>query len=309
MRQILVTGANGFVGRNLCRDLAARGYALRGTLRVGRPKLVAGIDYREVPSLEDNPDWRPHLDGCDGVVHCAALVHVPSRPGQAERQRHLTLNAKASEHLARQAREAGLSRMVFISSIAAGTAERATADKPPSAYGAGKLAAEGMLRRVQDETGLEVVGLRPPMIYGPDAPGNFRQLQKALAAGLPLPLGAIANARSFLYVGNLTDAVAACLEHPEAAGKVFPVSDGETLSTPDFVRLMAQAMRRPARLLPCPPDLLKLALALIGRKRLYQVLAGDLVVGNREIEDALGWTAPWRTAEGLAETFKAGPTP
>jgi UDP-glucose 4-epimerase len=198
MRQILVTGANGFVGRNLCRDLAARGYALRGTLRAGRPKLIAGIDYREVPSLEDNPDWRPHLDGCDGVVHCAALVHVPRRPGQAERQRHLTLNAKASAQLARQAREAGLSRMVFISSIAAGTAERATADKPPSAYGAGKLAAEGMLRRVQDETGLEVVGLRPPMIYGPDAPGNFRQLQKALAAGLPLPLRAIANARSFL---------------------------------------------------------------------------------------------------------------
>ena len=114
-QQILVTGANGFVGRNLCRDLAARGYGLRGTLRAGRPKLIAGIDYREVPSLEDNPDWRPHLDGCDGVVHCAALVHAPSRPGQAERLRHLTQNAEASEQLARQAREAGLSRMGFIS--------------------------------------------------------------------------------------------------------------------------------------------------------------------------------------------------
>ena len=303
--RLLVTGANGFVGRRLCQDLLARGFDLRGSIRAGRPKDVAAVDYREVAPLEEMPDWRPHLESCQAVVHAAARVHVPAAASPEESQRHLTANAEASAHLARQAAEVGVSRLVFISSIAAQTAEakRARGNAKLTPYQEGKLAAEERLQAVRQATGLEVVSLRPPLIYGPAAPGAFRRLERALNAGWPLPFAAIANRRAFLYVGNLTDAVAACLSHPAASGKVFTVSDGETHSTPDFVRMMGQAMGRPARLWPFPPALLHRGLILLGRRSIAEALVDDLVADNHSLETALGWSPPWRSAEGLARSF------
>ena len=305
--RILVTGANGFLGRHVCRDLLARGYAVRGSLRPGRPRELAGVDYREVPPLAEMPDWRPHLEACDAVVHTAARVHIKAAPDAAERRRHLRENAEASADLARQAHDMGVARVVFISSIGAERAARKAAGAA-TPYQESKLQAEEKLQRLHLETGLEAVSLRPPMIYGPGAPGSFRQLERFLAAGLPLPLAAIANRRSFLYVGNLTDAVAACLARPGLGGKVLAMSDGERHSTPDFVRLMAQAMGRPARLWPFPPRLLHWGLSLLGRKGLAEALTADLLIDNGPIAAAIDWTPRCSTAEGLARCFQAPET-
>ena len=305
---VLVTGANGFVGRQLCQDLLQRGYDLRGSIRTGRPRALTGVDYREVAALEDTPDWRPLLEDCGAVVHAAARVHVPASASSEEHQHHLRANAEASAYLARQAQAAGVTRLVFISSIAAQVAmeKRAGGDASLTPYQAGKLAAEERLLAIQEETGLEVVALRPPLVYGPAAPGAFRRLERALTAGWPLPLATIANRRAFLYVGNLTDAVAACLEHPAASGRVFAVSDGETHSTPEFVRMMAQAMGRPARLWRFPPGLLCRGLTLLGRRSIAEALVQDLSADNSGIEAALDWKPPWRTTDGLALSFPHG---
>lgn len=301
---VLVTGANGFLGQHVCQALLRRGYAVRGAIRSGRPKDLAEVDYRDVPPLSDKADWRPHLEGCRAVVHTAARVHTPATGDPEERQRYLLENADASEDLAQQAIEMGLTRMVFISSIGAATAERKAA-KDATAYQESKLLAERKLQRLYKGTGFEVVSLRPTMIYGPAAPGAFRRLERALSAGLPLPFAAIANRRSFLYVGHLTSAVAACLTQADIGGKVFAMSDGVTLSTPAFVRLMAQAMGRPDRLWPFPPALLKWGLATLGKDQLAEALLTDLIVDNGPIQAALDWAPHCSTAEGLAQCFPA----
>jgi len=304
---VLVTGANGFLGRHVCRALLTAGFAVRGTLRPGRAGDMVGVDYRAVPGLAEAPDWRPHLAGCRAVVHTAARVHKAAGRDAEERRRHILENAEATEDLARQAQEAGVTRFVFISSIGAEIATR----RPPgqaTPYQEGKLLAEEKLHRLQVERGLETVSLRPPMIYGPAAPGAFRRLQRALERGLPLPFATIANRRSFLYVGNLTDAVTACLLRPGIGGKVFAMSDGALHSTPDFVRMMAAAMGRPARLWPFPSPLLRSGLGLLGKGNLAEAMIGDLMIDNAPIEAALGWTPRWTTAEGLARSFSDTPS-
>ena len=153
------------------------------------------------------------------------------------------------------------------------------------------------------ETGLELVVLRPPLVYGPDAAANSALLARAVARGLPLPLGSVRNRRSFIYVGNLCSAIAACLEHPQAPGGVFEVSDGPPLSTPEFVRAMGRALDRPARLLPCPPALLRGLGRVLGKAQAAESLTRDLVAEDRPIQDRLGWHAPLSLDQAMAATF------
>ncbi len=305
-RLILVTGARGFVGRHLCRTLADAGYRVRGTVRSNPPPPEAGIEYQASGDISDRVDWRPLLKGVDAVVHAAARVHLPGDQGADPLAAYRRANVTASETLARQAAEAGVKRLVFLSSIKAADAERSGPGvRQPEPYDITKLEAEHALSRIARETGMEIVVLRPPLVYGPDAAANFALLVHAVSKGIPLPLGSIHNQRSFIHVGNLCSAITACLEHPRAPGGVFEVSDGPPVSTPDFVRAIGRAMGKPVRLLPCPPALLRSLGHALGKGPAADSLTGDLVADDRDIRERLGWRAPTSMGNAMKATFTA----
>jgi nucleoside-diphosphate-sugar epimerase len=305
-RLILVTGAAGFIGRHLCRDLAAAGYQVRGTVRANPPPFRQDIEYRASGDIGGAVDWSPLLADVDAVVHCAARVHVLREADTDPWTAFRRANVEATERLARQAAEAGVRRFVFLSSIKASVAERAGGAPPyVQPYDRSKLEAERALTRVARETGLEIVILRPPLVYGPGAGANFALLAKAVAKGWPLPLASIRNSRSFIYVGNLCGAIRTCLEHPAAPGGVFEVSDGLPVSTPDFARAVGAAISRPAWLLPCPPGLLRLIGRLAGRPVAAESLTGNLAADDRPIRERLGWRPRLDMAAALRETLAA----
>ena len=293
MTSVLVTGANGFIGGHLCRHLAKSGFRVRGSLR---RELLAphGIDTVVGGPIDEATDWRACLQGIDVVVHCAARAHVLRETSPDPLAAFRQVNVAGTERLARQAAAAGLRRFVLISSIGAAVAE--------TPYQISKLESERALFRVAEQTGLEAVVLRPPLTYGAGGPGYVRLLLKAVAHSVPLPLASIRNRRSILYVGNLVDVARACIDHPAAAGRVFPVSDGDPVSTPDLIRAMAHAYRRRALLLPCPPGLLRLAGRLVGQGTAVANLTGDHIVDDSEIRTRLGWQPRYSLAAGLEET-------
>jgi nucleoside-diphosphate-sugar epimerase len=305
--KVLVTGATGFVGTALCDVLTASGYgvvpAVRG--RSGMPHEVV------VGNLDASTDWQDALSGCDAVVHLAARVHVMNDTVQDPLALYRATNTEATLNLARQAAQAGVKRFVFISSIKVNGEGRDTAYRetdvpaPEDAYAISKWEAEQGLQRIARETGLEVVILRPPLVYGPGVKANFLRLMKTIQRGWPLPLGAIRNRRSLLYLGNFVDAIRLCVEHPGAAGRTFLLDDGAAVSTPDLIRAVAHAMGLPARLLTVPVGVLALAGALVGKRAAVARLAGSLWVDNSFIRSCLGWTPPFTMESGLAATVAA----
>ncbi|MFQ5773405.1 MAG: NAD-dependent epimerase/dehydratase family protein [Kiloniellaceae bacterium] len=303
-----MTGANGFIGRHLCRHLSAQGFQVRGTVRAGTDGARQPIEYRSSGNIDEHTDWRPLLVGVDAVVHAAARVHVLRESETDPLATFRKVNVAGTQRLARQAADARVRRFVLLSSIKAREAERAAPGAPGlDPYQISKWEAEVALARAARDSGMETVVLRPPLVYGPGAAANFALLVRAVARGLPLPLARVRNRRSFLYVGNLCSAIEACLTHPAAAGGVFEVSDGPPISTPDFVRRIGAALGRPARLLPCPPGLLRLAGRLLGRSATVERLTGDLVADDRELRERLGWRPPTDMAAALAETVAAPP--
>lgn len=305
--KVLVTGATGFVGKALCDVLTASGYgvvpAVRG--RSGMPGEVV------VGNLDVSTHWQDALSGCDAVVHLAARVHVMNDTVQDPLTVYRATNTEATLNLARQSARAGVRRFVFISSIKVNGEGRDEPYReidplaPEDPYALSKWEAEQGLWQIAQETGLEVVILRPPLVYGPGVKANFRRLLDTVARGWPLPLGAIRNRRSLLYLGNFVDAIRTCLEHPAAAGQTFLLDDGEPVSTPELVRAVARAMGRPARLLPVPIGVLEFVGTLLGRRAAVARLSGSLHVDSSAIRTRLGWTPPYTMEAGLAATVGA----
>lgn len=308
---VLVTGANGFVGRATCAALRLAGHAMTPVVR--RPNSLAGEQV--IGEMSSQTDWRAALSGMNGVVHLAARVHLMRDTAADPLAQYRAVNVEGTLHLARQAAAAGVRRFVFVSSIKVNGEERAKtyteADvpQPEDDYARSKWEAEQGLWKIAADTGLEVVILRPPLVYGPGVGVNFLALLRAVARGMPLPLGAIHNQRSLVYVGNLADAIIHCLEHPAAAGKTFLVSDGEDVSTPELVRRIAAALGRPTRLLPVPQALLRAAARLTKKfpqGRNAQALAGrlmdSLTLDSKAIRHTLGWSPPFTLNEGLRKT-------
>lgn len=262
----------------------------------------------KIPVIDSQTDWSPALSGCKAVVHLAARVHVMHDTATDPLSLYRTTNTDATLNLARQAAQAGVKRFVFISSIKVNGEGREAAYRetdapaPEDAYAISKWEAEQGLHRIAAETGLEVVVLRPPLVYGPGVKANFRRLLDTVARGWPLPLGAIENRRSLLYLGNFVDAIRVCLEHPAAAGQTFLLDDGQPVSTPELIRGVAQAMGRPARLLAVPAGVLEFAGLLLGKRAAVKRLTGSLWVDSSLIRSRLGWTPPYTLAAGLAET-------
>lgn len=304
LASVMVTGANGFIGRRLCAQLITTGHAVKPVVRneTGLPNEAV------VGAIDSTTDWRRVLEGCNAVVHLAARVHMMRAGAHDQLALYREANTNATVNLARQAAEARVQRFVYVSSIKVNGEGRdapyreTDAPAPEDAYALSKWEAELGLHRTAQETGLEVVILRPPLIYGPGVKANFQRLIQAVARGWPLPLGAVRNRRSLLYLGNFVDAIRLCVEHPGAAGQTFLLDDGEPVSTPDVVRALARAMNRPARLLAVPVGVLQCAGTLLGKRAEVARLTGSLYVDSSAIRSSLGWKPPFSMEEGLAAT-------
>lgn len=301
---VLVTGATGFVGRALLEELGAHGH--RATPVVRR---IGGLAHEVVIfDVHGQTDWGAVLAGCDAVVHLAARVHVMHDKATEPLALYRATNADATLNLARQSAQAGVKRFVFISTIKVNGEGRdapyreTDAPAPEDAYAISKWEAEQGLVRIAEETGLEVVILRPPLVYGPGVKANFLRLMQLVHKGWPLPLGTISNRRSLLYLGNFVDAIRVCVEHPAAAGQTFLLDDGQAVSTPELVSAVARAMDRPARLISVPVGMLQLAGALLGKRAAVVRLTGSLWVDSSLIRTRLGWMPPHSMEAGLAAT-------
>ena len=308
-QRVLVTGASGFVGRCLTATLVTAGRDVRAALRQSTVLPVAtGIEFVVVGSLDATTDWTAALTDIDSVVHLAARVHVMQDKTVDPLAEFRRVNVLGTLQLARQAADAGVRRFVFISSVKVngeGTpvARPYTADDLPAAvdaYGISKLEAEQGLLALAASTGLEVVIIRPVLVYGPGVRANFLKMMQWLDRGLPLPLGAINNRRSLVGVDNLVSLILACLEHPDAVNQVFLASDDEDLSTTALMHRTALALGRSARLVSVPEAVLTLIAGLLGKRDVAQRLCGSLQVDIDKTRRILGWTPPLNVDAGLA---------
>ena len=308
-RPILISGANGFVGRALCVEAVARGLEVRGATR---SPCSVGHGVTNIVISDVGASWLNVLSGCGVVIHTAARVHVMKETNQGPLAAFRCVNVEGTLNLARQAASAGVQRFVFISSIKVNgeatlpghpyTAD--TAPAPLDAYGISKMEAEQGLREIAAQTGMEVVIIRPPLVYGPGVKANFAAMMRWLRRGVPLPLGAIHNQRSLVALDNLVDLVMICLIHPAAANQTFLVSDGEDVSTTELLRRMGKAMQCPAHLVPVPASFLKGAAALLGKRGVAQRLCGSLQVDIQKTRQLLGWNPPLTLDQGLRKAVE-----
>jgi len=305
---VAVTGVSGFVGRVVCCELTKRGHHVR---KIVRSSSEHDMDTVQVTDINEQTDWRDALSGgVEVVVHLAARVHVMRDEAANPLEEFRKVNAAGTERLARAAAAAGVRRLVYVSTIKvngeATSGEKRFSEEdapaPQDPYGVSKWEAEVALHRVAEETGLEVVIVRPPLVYGAGVKGNFAQMLKALVRGIPLPLASIDNRRSLVYVGNLADALIACATHPDAAGQTYLVSDGEDVSTPALLRRLALAMGARARIFPFPVSLLRLIAAMLGKSAPMGRLTGSLRVNSDKIRAQLGWVPPFSLQQGIAKT-------
>lgn len=314
VRPTLVTGANGFVGTALCVHLLERGRPVRAVVRRAESaSLPAGLEVVAAPRVLEGEFPAALLDGIDAVVHTAARVHVMDDTASDPLAEFRRVNVAGTLRLARRAAEAGVRRFVFVSSIKV-NGERTdrdrpfTADDPPAPvdpYGISKLEAEEGLRALASGGGMEVVIIRPVLVYGPGVKGNFAAMMRWLHRGVPLPFGTVENRRSLVAVENLAHLLATCVEHPAAANRTFLVSDAHDLSTPELLRRTAAALGVKPRLLPVPPGLIAMASRMLGRQAVAQRLMGSLQVDVTATRSLLGWMPPVPIDEALRRTAAA----
>lgn len=300
--KLLITGASGFVGQAVVKTLAQSGLEFVQAVRKPLPgALVVG-------DIGPSTFWSEALKSCDAVIHLAARVHVMHDKSHDPLAEFRRVNVEGTAALARQAAAAGVRRFVFVSSIKVNgeitlPGEPFTADDPPDPkdpYAVSKCEAEQILREIAATTGMEVVIIRPPLVYGPGVKANFDSMMRWLARGVPLPLASVnQNRRSLVAVDNLVDLIVTCLNHPAAANQTFLVSDGEDLSTAQMLKRMAASMGRPARLFPLPPVFLKLGVSVLNKPSIYQRLCGSLQLDIAKTRHVLGWTPPVSVDEGL----------
>jgi nucleoside-diphosphate-sugar epimerase len=306
----LVTGANGFIGSAVVAELDRRRFTVVASSRRPTP-LPGGVQNRLVDALSASTDWRAALTGCDSVVHCAARVHVGRERGPDVIAAYRRANVEGSVALGEQAARAGVRRLVFVSSIKVNGEETApgrpfttrSPAAPTDPYGVSKAEAEARLLELNARGDLEVVVVRPPLVYGPGVKANFLRMSTLLAKGIPLPLGAVTeNRRSLIALDNLVDLLIECVSHPAAMGQVFLAADGEDLSTTVLLQRTARALGVRALLLPVSPALLRWAATAVGRADVWRKLCGSLQVDPSHAVERLGWHPPISVDEGLART-------
>ena len=311
--KVLVTGASGFLGSAVVERLATRdGHNVLAMVRSESTMFAHPVE--RVCADLDNLSQRPlPLAGVDVIVHCAARVHVMGDNSDDPLAQYRKVNVDATVELAKQAVLAGVKRFVFISSIKVNgevtvlgkpyTAEDVPAPSDP--YGVSKMEAEQQLKLIADASSLEVVIIRPVLVYGPGVKANFNSMMKWLSRGVPLPLGAIRNQRSLVALDNLVDLIVTCISHPAAANQIFLVSDGEDMSTTKLLTRMGVALSKKARLLPVPASILFACAALLGQRAVAQRLCGSLQVDISKAHNLLGWSPPSSVEDSLLKTAES----
>lgn len=301
---ILVTGASGLVGQALCTHLERNGHTV---LRAVRRASTA--DELPISNIDGATSWRQVLrEDLDAIVHLAARVHVMQEESADADTLYRQTNTEGTLNLARQCAAAGVRRFVFVSSIKVLGEGRDSPYQPydeahpEGPYAISKWEAEQGLREIAATSGMEVVIVRPPLVYGPGVRANFLRLMMLVDRGWPLPFGSINNRRSLVFLGNLVDAIASCLTHPNATGKTYHVSDGEDVSTPELIRRLAHALGKPPRLLPVPRTWMRLAGRGLSKGPAVERLLGSLTVDSGSIRRELGWSPPYTMQNALEQT-------
>lgn len=307
--RVLVTGANGFIGSALAAHLLELGHHVVAAVRSHASKLPAGCEQVAGLELSAQTDWSAVLDNIDVVIHLAARVHVMREHAAHPLQAFRDINTAGTIRLAAQAAESGVQRFIFLSSIGVNGANsgaqpfsEASTPAPHSDYAISKLEAEEGIGIVCAASQMEYVILRPPMVYGARAPGNFASLLGIVERGLPLPLGSVRNRRSMIHVDNLVHMIALCLSDARARNQLFLIADSAPISTPELLRLLAKGMGRRSRLLPCPPKLLQQLAALAGRRKTYDQLCGSLHIDPSKFITMLAWQPATSIQDGLVAT-------
>ena len=310
--KVLVTGANGFIGRALCEKLFADGWPVVGTVRNNHPtsKLPGGVEIAKIDILGSDTDWKGVLNGVDIVVHLAAKVGIVNNTTAKAIKEYRSVNVAGTEHLAQMAASMKVRRFIYMSSIKVNGEGKqipyTERDRPMplDPYAISKYEAELLLQVITARTGLEVVVLRPSLVYGPRVKANFLKLFKLVSMGIPLPFANVKNRRSLIFLGNLIDAIVLCISHPNAAGKTFLLSDGMDTSTPELIQKVAAILGNPPRLFPFSLSLLRLLAKVVGQAETVNRLLDSLSVDSSKIRTELNWTPHFTMEEGLSETAK-----
>lgn len=299
--RVLLTGGNGMIGKALAARLHKDGMDVLSSVR--RNPLTNQV---LVEDLHESTKWNHALAACHIVIHTAARVHQMQENGMESAAEYHRVNTEGTINLARQAANTGVKRFVFLSSIKAmgeqGCFRSGDACQPQDVYGLSKREAELGLQKIAHETGMEIVILRLPLVYGVGVGANFLRLMKWVEKEIPLPFGLVHNARSLIGLRNLVDLICTCIQHPAAAGKIFLPSDGRPISTPELIRAIASALGRKANLLPVPVFLMRSAAMLLGKRVVADRLFDSLTVDSEPLRRELSWTPPFSLQQELDET-------
>ena len=306
--KILITGANGFIGKSLCKALSKLYSNITGTVRfIQSPSCVDDINYISVGDISLNPNWKDALVDCDYVIHCAARAHITSESNKKSLETYRLINVKSTKILAEKCVSAGVKRLIFLSSI--GVLGVDTNNRKPfiysddpnpiDNYSISKFEAVQELFKISKNSGLEIVVIRSPLVYGASPPGNLARLIKFINFGMPLPFRKLTNKRSMIGIDNLVDLIVKCILHPDAANKTFLVSDDNDLSTPDLIRLISTSMRCKSRLFYAPIFLIKFLGYIFRKKKEIYKLIGSLQVDINHTKKVLNWRPPLSVKEGI----------
>lgn len=310
MSRILITGATGFVGKSLVPFLQSAGHEVRCAVW----KKADWLDAEQVliNKLELHTDWSETLQNIDIVIHLAARVHIMNDDAQCSLQEYCKVNSIATRTFAEQAAAFGVKRFIFLSSVKVigefsspgAPFNEDSIVHPEDPYAHSKWLAENYLQELSQRSAMEVVILRPPLVYGPQVRANFLKMLQMVKRGWPLPFGAVTNTRSLIYIDNLVSAIHAVMTNPKAANQVYLVADDDAFSLAQLLRALANEMDSSLKLLPFPVSLLQWSFRLIGRNDLNTRLFSSLEVSNKKIKSQLGWTPPVSLSDGLGMTAK-----
>jgi len=313
MNKVFVTGASGFIGQSVCRTLSSLKYSVCGAIRhKNSTSSIIDIDYSVIGDITSKVNWKDLLVGYNCVIHCAGMAHIINNSENNSLETYRLINLESTKFLAEQCNAAGVKRLIFLSSIGVlgtDTNNRKPflySDKPNPIdnYAISKFEAEKALFQISRKTGLEIVVIRAPLVYGFNAPGNLSRLIKLISYGIPLPFGALNNKRSFIGIDNLVDALVCCIDHPEAPGKIFLVSDGEDLSTTELIKNIRVAMRSSSNLFPVPISFLKFVSNIMGFQKEMNKLTDSLQVDIGYTKKLLNWSPALTIQEGIRKMIR-----
>ncbi len=311
MSKVLITGASGFIGQSLCKILIEAGYEVTACIRKNSQVISnKNISIVRIDSLNQNNGWDSILKNVSIVIHLAARVHIMNKEDETsalELFRESNLNG--TKNLALQAVNNQVKRFIYLSTIKVNGEQSDRPfhsddlSSPRDPYAISKWEAEQVLKQIAQENKMEVVVIRPPLVYGPGVKGNFLRLIKLVDYCLPIPLESVKNKRSMVNIDNLCDLIKVCIEHPKAKGEVFLVSDSRNLSTPELIRIIAKCQQRPLFLFPLPLWILHFVAKLVGKNQEINRLCGSLQVNIHKNKQILNWTPRYSIEEGVQKTI------